>query len=111
METCRSDLYLPVEVEGHTDNIPPSTGCGFPSNWELSAARSASVVRFLIKQGLDPNIFTAVGYADTRPLAPNTSALGRSMNRRIEINLITGTDKEAYLKEQKAKEGAEKLEQ
>lgn len=111
METCRSDLYLPVEVEGHTDNIPPSTGCGFPSNWELSAARSASVVRFLIEQGLDPNIFTAVGYADTRPLAPNTSALGRSMNRRIEINLITGTDKEAYLKEQKAKEGVEKLEQ
>lgn len=96
---------LPVEVEGHTDNIPPSADCGFPSNWELSAARSAAVVRFLIQQGLDPKIFSAVGYADTRPIAPNTSQLGRSMNRRIEINLITGTDKEAYLKEQTSKKG------
>lgn len=99
------EANLPVEVEGHTDNIPPSSGCAFPSNWELSASRSAAVVRFLIEQGLDPKIFTAVGYADTRPIAPNTSAIGRSMNRRIEINLITGTDKEAYLKEQKLKEG------
>lgn len=99
------EANLPVEVEGHTDNIPPSSGCAFPSNWELSASRSAAVVRFLIEQGLDPKIFTAVGYADTRPIAPNTSAIGRSMNRRIEINLITGTDKELYLKEQKLKEG------
>lgn len=99
------EANLPVEVEGHTDNIPPSSGCAFPSNWELSASRSAAVVRFLIEQGLDPKIFTAVGYADTRPIAPNTSAIGRSMNRRIEINLITGTDKEPYLKEQKLKEG------
>lgn len=101
---------LPVEVEGHTDNTPPSAGCGFPSNWELSASRSASVVRFLIEQGLDPKIFTAVGYADTRPIAPNTSNIGRSMNRRIEINLIVGTDKESYLREQKSKEesGSEK---
>lgn len=99
------EANLPVEVEGHTDDVPPSAGCGFPSNWELSAARSAAVVRFLIQQGLDPKLFTAVGYADTRPIAPNTSALGRSMNRRIEINLITGTDKEAHLREQQRKEG------
>lgn len=99
------EANLPVEVEGHTDNIPPSSGCAFPSNWELSASRSAAVVRFLIEQGLDSKIFTAVGYADTRPIAPNTSAIGRSMNRRIEINLITGTDKEPYLKKQKLKEG------
>ncbi|MEJ5173057.1 MAG: flagellar motor protein MotB [Hydrogenothermaceae bacterium] len=99
------EANLPVEVEGHTDDIPPSAGCGFPSNWELSAARSAAVVRFLIQQGLDSKLFTAVGYADTRPVAPNTSGLGRSMNRRIEINLITGTDKEAYLREQQIKEG------
>lgn len=96
---------LPVEVEGHTDDIPPSKDCAFPSNWELSAARSASVVRFLISQGLNPKMFTAVGYGDTRPIAPNTSPLGRSMNRRIEINLITGTDKEAYLREQASKQG------
>lgn len=101
---------LPVEVEGHTDSIPPSRDCGFPSNWELSAARSAAVVRFLIEQGLNPKLFTAVGYADTRPVAPNTSQLGRSMNRRIEINLITGTDKEAYMREQTTKRG-EQVEQ
>lgn len=98
------EANLPVEVEGHTDDIPPSSNCMFPSNWELSAVRSATVVRFLIQQGLDPKIFSAVGYADTRPIAPNSSVLGRSLNRRIEINLITGTDKEAYLKQQQNKE-------
>lgn len=98
------EANLPVEVEGHTDDVPPSSNCTFPSNWELSAVRSATVVRFLIQQGLDPKIFSAVGYADTRPIAPNSSVLGRSLNRRIEINLITGTDKEAYLKQQQNKE-------
>lgn len=102
---------LPVEVEGHTDSIPPGNGCIYPSNWELSAARAASVVRYLISSNnLPPYLFSAVGYADTRPVAPNTSEIGRSMNRRIEINLITGTDKEPFVKEQEILQQNEKKE-
>jgi chemotaxis protein MotB len=99
------EANLPVEVEGHTDNIPPSGNCIYPSNWELSAARAASVVRYLIQsKNLPPSMFSAVGYADTKPIAPNNSEIGRSMNRRIEINIITGTDKEAEYKEKISKQ-------
>jgi chemotaxis protein MotB len=94
------EAKLPVEVEGHTDDIPPGPTCSYPSNWELSAARAAAVVRYLITAGnLPPYLFSAVGYADTKPISPNNSEVGRRLNRRIEINLITGTDKEAELKE------------
>ncbi|EEP60398.1 OmpA/MotB family protein [Sulfurihydrogenibium yellowstonense] len=94
------EAKLPVEVEGHTDDIPPGPTCIYPSNWELSASRAAAVVRYLITAGnLPPYLFSAVGYADTKPISPNNSELGRKLNRRIEINLITGTDKEAELKE------------
>ncbi|MBX0312839.1 MAG: flagellar motor protein MotB [Sulfurihydrogenibium sp.] len=94
------EANLPVEVEGHTDDIPPGPTCNYPSNWELSASRAAAVVRYLITAGnLPPYLFSAVGYADTKPISPNNSELGRKLNRRIEINLITGTDKEPDLKE------------
>ena len=94
------EAKLPIEVEGHTDNIPPGPTCIYPSNWELSASRAAAVVRYLITAGnLPPYLFSAVGYADTKPISPNNSEVGRKINRRIEINLITGTDKEAGLKE------------
>jgi chemotaxis protein MotB len=94
------EAKLLVEVEGHTDDIPPGPTCIYPSNWELSASRAAAVVRYLITAGnLPPYLFSAVGYADTKPISPNNSEAGRRLNRRIEINLITGTDKEADLKE------------
>ena len=91
---------LPVEIEGHTDDILPGPTCIYPSNWELSASRAAAIVRYLITTGnLPPYLFSAVGYADTKPISPNNSEVGRRLNRRIEINLITGTDKEVNLKE------------
>ncbi|WP_010174263.1 OmpA family protein [Bacillus coahuilensis] len=63
-----------IKIEGHTDNRPISTSV-FPSNWELSAARSSGVIRYFISNHqLDPTRFIAVGYGDTRPLAPNDSA-------------------------------------
>jgi chemotaxis protein MotB len=72
-------------VEGHTDDVPIETPV-FPSNWELSAARAASVVRFLIGEaGLRPDRLTAVGYADTRPVAPNSDEGARARNRRVEF--------------------------
>ena len=79
-----------VRIEGHTDNVPISTKLQdkFKTNWELSTARATTVVRYLIDQGgVQPQALSAVGYADTHPLATNDSEEGRSSNRRIEIVL------------------------
>ncbi|MFE7063954.1 flagellar motor protein MotS [Sutcliffiella sp. NPDC057660] len=74
-----------VKVEGHTDNRPISTE-KFPSNWELSAARASSVIRYLVAEHeLDSERFVAVGYGDTRPIVPNTSSENFQKNRRVEI--------------------------
>lgn len=79
-----------VRVEGHTDPVPISTA-RFPSNWELSVARAAGVVRFLIEQGLEPDKLSAVGFGPYQPIADNDTAAGRARNRRIEIVLVPGT--------------------
>ena len=79
-----------IRIEGHTDNVPISSKLQdrFKTNWELSAARATTVVRYLIDQGgADRQYLSAVGYADTHPLASNDSEEGRSSNRRIEIVL------------------------
>ena len=76
-----------IRVEGHTDDRPISTAL-FPSNWELSSARAARVVRFLVENGVDANILSAVGYGPFKPVASNDSAKNRALNRRIEIVLV-----------------------
>ena len=79
-----------IRIEGHTDNVPISTKLQdrFKTNWELSTARATTVVRFLIDQGgVDRQYLSAVGYAETRPIASNDSEEGRASNRRIEIVL------------------------
>ena len=79
-----------IRIEGHTDNVPISSKLQerFKTNWELSASRATTVVRYLIDQGgVDRQYLSAVGYADTQPLASNDSEEGRSSNRRIEIVL------------------------
>jgi chemotaxis protein MotB len=74
-----------VKIEGHTDDRPISTE-KFPSNWELSAARASSVIRYLVAEhDLDPERFIAVGYGDTRPVVQNTSSENYQKNRRVEI--------------------------
>ncbi|UCF66060.1 MAG: OmpA family protein [Acidobacteriota bacterium] len=83
-------------VEGHSDNMPISSPV-FPSNWELSAARAASVVRYLESCGLPGHRLTAVGHADTRPIAENTTPEGRQRNRRVEILLETPPEEEVGL--------------
>ena len=81
-----------VEVQGHTDDIPINTA-QFPSNWELSAARAAAVVRFLVSRGVEPERLVAVGYGETRPKVPNRDETGQpipenqSANRRVEIEI------------------------
>jgi len=74
-----------VRVEGHTDDAPIQTRT-FPSNWELSMSRAVNVVKYLAAQGaLAGQRLSAVGYADSRPLVPNTGPEGRARNRRVEI--------------------------
>ena len=75
-----------LRIEGHSDNIPISTP-QFPSNWELSAVRSTTVLRYLIEKGLDPHRLTATGYGSLLPLVPNTTEANRARNRRVEFVL------------------------
>ena len=77
---------FPITVEGHTDDTPISTA-QFPSNWELSGVRASSVVRLMIEKGVGARRFTAIGYADQRPMMDNASPEGRARNRRVAITL------------------------
>lgn len=83
-----------VEVEGHTDNTPISTAA-YPSNWELSAARAAAVVRFLTIQtdSLPADRYIATGYGEFRPRDTNETPEGRARNRRISV-LFRATEPE-----------------
>lgn len=77
-----------IIVEGHTDNVP--AGTQFESNWELSATRATKVLRYFTEaKGQNPNRFSAVGYGETKPLVPNTTAENKSKNRRVNILLVT----------------------
>jgi chemotaxis protein MotB len=85
---------LSMKVQGHTDDVPVRTG-EFPTNWELSAARAANVVRYLIgERGVPARRLTAEGFSQYRPLASNGSPEGRRKNRRIEIVLCHERDEE-----------------
>lgn len=74
----------PVHVEGFTDDRPIDSNI-FPSNWELSAARAAAVVRVLAHYGVAPERLAAVGYAEYQPKVSNRTARGRLINRRVKI--------------------------
>ncbi|MBK1872082.1 MULTISPECIES: flagellar motor protein MotD [Marinobacter] len=73
-----------VKVEGFTDNQPIRTP-RFPSNWELSAARAAAVVRMLSMEGIEPERLAAIGYGEYQPLARNDTEEGRRRNRRVVL--------------------------
>jgi len=74
----------PIHVEGYTDNQPVS-GARFPSNWELSAARAAAVVRMLEMNGVDSSLMAAVGYGEYKPAYSNRTVEGQQLNRRIIV--------------------------
>lgn len=83
-----------IEVEGHTDSDPTSAKLKYPSNWELSAARACSVVRYLIKaHNFNPKIFIAQGLADTIPIVSNTTPQNKAKNRRVEIVILKNKHK------------------
>jgi len=75
-----------VMVEGFTDNVPISTPL-YPSNWELSTARAAAVVRLLMMNGISPDRLVAVGYGEHQPVASNETAEGRQRNRRVVLRI------------------------
>jgi len=85
-------LELPhsIAVEGHTDNVPVARG--YPSNWELAAARASSVVRLLTELGVEPTRLKVVSRGEFMPVASNDTAEGRAKNRRIEIQLDAPID-------------------
>ena len=82
-----AEIDNPIQIEGHTDNVPISIPA-FPSNWELSSARAGSVVRLLVEQGVPPARLVAIGYADNKPLDTNATAEGRSRNRRVNVLIL-----------------------
>jgi chemotaxis protein MotB len=77
----------PIRVEGHTDDRPIKT-TAFPSNWELSAARAASVVHQFTRQGIDPLRLEIVGYGQFRPRQSNDTSDGRNANRRVAVLVL-----------------------
>ncbi|WP_369156948.1 flagellar motor protein MotD [Candidatus Thiodiazotropha sp. LNASS1] len=76
-----------IQVEGNTDNRPINTK-EFPSNWELSAARAASVVHLMTRMGIGAQRLSAVGYAEHRPVADNGTESGRAKNRRVSLIIM-----------------------
>jgi len=85
----------PIRVEGHTDDAPTGNPL-YPTNWELSAARAISIVRFLIDRGVDPARLSAAGYASYHPLYPGDSPEERIRNRRAQIVVIYPLEERSY---------------
>ncbi|MBB4063135.1 peptidoglycan -binding protein [Gellertiella hungarica] len=76
-----------LRVDGHTDNVPLSGNGKFADNWELSAARATSVVKFLISKGVPADRLAAAGFGEYQPIAEGETPEARAANRRIELKL------------------------
>ncbi len=82
------EIPAKILIEGHTDNVPIVSSSIYKSNWELSAARAASVLHFMLEKGLSPDRFTIAGYGEYRPVESNETPEGRAKNRRVEIVIV-----------------------
>jgi len=87
-----------IHVEGYTDNIPVSSG-QFPSNWELSAARAAAVVRLFAANNIAADRMAAIGHGEQKPAESNNTEEGRRKNRRIVIVVLNHLDESANVSE------------
>ncbi|SDN59194.1 chemotaxis protein MotB [Klenkia soli] len=84
-----------LDIEGHTNSLPVTPGGRYPSNWELSTDRAATVLRYLLTDGLAPTRMQASGFADTRPLVPDTDPDYVTVNRRVDIVVLSDASAEA----------------
>jgi chemotaxis protein MotB len=90
------NLPNPIRVEGFTDSVPINT-VAFPSNWELSAGRAASVVHLFTKEGVEPSRMAAIGFGEYRPVADNSTEKGRNKNRRVVIIVLGSANADKIL--------------
>jgi len=90
--TLLASMEGAIAVSGHTDNVPISNS-QFRSNWDLSAARGASVAHELLAAGIAPERLAVSGHADTQPRAPNDTPENRALNRRIDVTLFAGRER------------------
>lgn len=80
-----------INIKGYTDNVPISTA-QFPSNWELSAIRATTVLKYFIMAKISPERLTATGYGELQPLVSNNTEENRARNRRVEFVLEKKTE-------------------
>ena len=82
-----TDIDWILQIEGHTDNLPVKNGQIYKDNWELSTKRALSVLRYLIKQGIEPSRLSASGYGSFQPVDKKNNPQARKKNRRIEMKI------------------------
>lgn len=95
------DYDNPIQVEGFTDNVPINNA-RYPSNWELSSARAAAVVKLLAENDVAPNRLSAVGYGEHQPIADNGSEEGRNANRRVVLMIARERRERPHVRDKEA---------
>ncbi len=98
-----------LRVEGFTDNVAIKSQ-QYPSNWELSAARAASVVRLFASEGIEPERMAAIGYGEFRPVASNDTREGRIKNRRVLVVITANRHMRGYKPKVEALPAASEME-
>ena len=84
-------VHVRIRIEGHTDNVPIHNR-KFDSNWDLSTARATEIIKlFVTKFGMAPERLSASGYGEYHPVAPNRTAEGRALNRRVDLVILGAT--------------------
>ncbi len=86
-----TDIDWILQIEGHTDSLPVKAGQTYIDNWELSTKRALSVLRYLIKQGIEPSRLSASGYGSFQPIDVKNTKSARMKNRRIEMKITQNT--------------------
>ncbi|MGY1833827.1 flagellar motor protein MotB [Blastococcus sp. SYSU DS0510] len=90
-----SGLPHQLGVEGHANHLPVTAGGRWPSNWELSATRATTVVRYLAADGVPQPRLSATGYSSTRPLVPESDPTALTVNRRVDVVVLSTASAEA----------------
>jgi chemotaxis protein MotB len=89
------DLPNVLRIEGHANHLPVTRGGPWPSNWELSAYRASTVLRYLAADGVPEPRLSATGYSSTQPLVPISDPTAISANRRVDVVVLSTASAEA----------------